>query len=358
MSEWHNVVLTEDTSIREAMRLIDASGLRIALVWDASRKLKGIITDGDIRRGLLSDKNMEDRCISILQRDPLVCHPEDTRASRKAKMQSAGVLALPIVDSEFRVVGLETIETVNQPEPKENVVFVMAGGFGTRLRPLTENCPKPMLPLDGKPILERILDNCVSQGFRRFVFATHYLPEQIRNHFEDGKSWNVEIDYLHESEPLGTAGALNLLPGRFLDQSVVLLNGDILSSVNLSELLRVHSANGNEATICVTEKNYQIPYGVIEGRGSELLSIKEKPNLNFRINTGIYALGPDFVRSVPENVEIDIPSLIQRRLKAQKKVGFYVSHDYWLDIGTMSDYRKAQQDIVWLDASAATKGSF
>ena len=215
-----------------------------------------------------------------------------------------------------------------------------------------------MLPLDGKPILERIVDNCVKQGFWRFVFATHYLPEQIKDHFGDGKSWNAEIEYLHESEPLGTAGALNLLPDHFLKHPLVLLNGDILSTVNLSEFLRVHSDDGNDATICVTEKNYQIPYGVIEGHGSEILSIEEKPNLNFRINTGIYALGRDFVHSVPKNIEIDIPSLIQLRLKAKKKVGYYVSHDYWLDIGTMSDYRKAQQDIVWLDASNGMRDTF
>ena len=358
MNDWRNSVVTEHASIRDAMRIIDASGLRIALVWNESRKLTGVVTDGDIRRGLLTDKNMDDCCKLVMQRNPIVCYRNETKLARRTKMTRIGAFALPIVEEDFTIVGLETLESVVQPELKSNAVFVMAGGFGSRLRPLTETCPKPMLPLDGKPILERIVKSCRNQGFRKFVFSTHYLPEQIHDHFGDGSLYDIELHYLYEEKPLGTAGALQLMPPHLSENPLVLLNGDILSTVKLDELLRIHEEQNNDVTVCVTEKSYQIPYGVVDGESNRLERIREKPNLDFKINTGIYVLGPEFVSAVPKNVETDIPSLIESRLELGKRIGFYVSHDYWLDIGTISDYRKAQQDIVWLDASETMRSTF
>jgi NDP-sugar pyrophosphorylase family protein len=255
------------------------------------------------------------------------------------------LLALPIVDDSNRLVGLETLKQVSQAIKRENPVFIMAGGFGSRLQPLTDHCPKPMLRVGDKPMLEHLIDQFISFGFHNFFISTHYLPEVIRNHFGDGSKWNVSIHYVHEDTPLGTGGALGLLPKDRPSLPLIMMNGDVLTKLNYADLLEHHEDRGFDATLCVREDEHRIPFGVIETEKQLITNMVEKPTYRYKINTGIYVLNPEIVDSVQANEPIDMPALLERHRANGKRVGTYTSYDYWLDIGQMRDYQKAQKDI-------------
>jgi NDP-sugar pyrophosphorylase family protein len=224
----------------------------------------------------------------------------------------------------------------------------MAGGFGTRLHPLTHDCPKPLLKVGDKPILEIILEGFINAGFHRFFISTHYLPEMIRAHFGDGKRWGVSIRYVHESEPLGTGGALGLLPLDEIDQPIFLMNGDLLTTLDYRGLLDFHKAQGSIATMCVREYEYQVPYGVIQSEGHRITSMLEKPVQRFFINAGIYVLSPELVMSVKSDTRIDMPALLEQAIAQGGQVNMFPIHEYWLDIGRMEDFHRAQAEVAKL----------
>ena len=251
----------------------------------------------------------------------------------------------PIVDDNHCLIGLETLHQVLQPKKQDNPVFIMAGGFGTRLRPLTDHCPKPMLHVGDKPMLEHLINQFISLGFHDFYISTHYMPEQISSYFGDGSEWNITITYVHEDSPLGTGGALGLLPKGLPKLPLIMMNGDVLTKVDFKRLLDHHQNNSFDATMCVREVEHQISFGVVESQDNLITAMVEKPTYRYRINTGIYVLSPECVASVEPNTKIDLPTLLAQRIEKEEKVGIYTSYDYWLDIGQMADYQKAQQDI-------------
>ncbi|CDI94752.1 phospho-sugar nucleotidyltransferase [Pseudomonas aeruginosa PA38182] len=224
----------------------------------------------------------------------------------------------------------------------------MAGGFGTRLRPLTHNCPKPLLKVGEKPILEIILERFIGAGFHRFFISTHYMPEMIREHFGDGSRWGVSIRYVHEETPLGTGGALGLLPHHEIDSPLFLMNGDLLTTLNFLNLLEFHTAHGGVATMCVREYEYHVPYGVVQSDGHRISSMVEKPVQKFFINAGIYLLSPGLVKSVKAGTRIDMPTLLEQEIERQQAVNMFPVHEYWLDIGRMEDFVRAQQEFASL----------
>lgn len=348
MSDWKSVVLKPEATIRDAMRTIDEAALRIGLVCDEQHKLLGTITDGDIRRGLLAATDMCDPVTKVMNKTPTVVKPTDTRQQRLDIMDKYDLLSLPIVDDNNCLVGLETLHQVLQPKKQDNPVFIMAGGFGTRLRPLTDHCPKPMLHVGNKPMLEHLINQFISFGFHDFYISTHYMPEKIRKHFGDGSKWNVSIIYVYEDSPLGTGGALGLLPKSLPKLPLIMMNGDVLTKVDFKRLLEHHESNKFDATMCVRELEHKVSFGVIESDNNLITGMVEKPTYRYHINTGIYVLSPECVASVKSNEKIDLPTLLARRMKKDKKVGIYTSYDYWLDIGQMADYQKAQQDIKGL----------
>ncbi|EGK13931.1 nucleotidyltransferase family protein [Psychrobacter sanguinis] len=345
MSNWKDVILTPESNIREAMRILDETALRIAIVCDDNNKLLGTVTDGDIRRGLLKSCDMQDSVTAVMNKNPKTIKQAHTRQQRIEIFDRYDLLALPIVDNQNYLVGLETLHQVLQPEKRDNPVFIMAGGFGTRLRPLTDNCPKPMLRVGDKPMLEHLINQFRALGFHDFYISTHYMPEVIQEHFGDGSQWNINITYVHEDSPLGTGGALGLLPKDLPELPLIMMNGDVLTKINFDELLDHHQSNGLDATMCVRELEYKISYGVVESDNGLITNMMEKPTYRYHINTGIYVLSPECVLSVQPNTEIDLPTLLKQRMDMNKKVGIYATHEYWLDIGQMTDYQKAQEDI-------------
>lgn len=345
MTDWQDVVLTPLSNIRDAMRTLDETALRIAIVCDENNKLLGTVTDGDIRRGLLKNSDMQDSVIEVMNQNPKTVTPSYTRQQRIELMDYNDLLALPVVDDKNYLVGLETLHQVLQPVKRDNPVFIMAGGFGTRLRPLTDHCPKPMLRVGDKPMLEHLVNQFIALGFHDFYISTHYMPEQIREHFGNGNKWNVNITYVHEDAPLGTGGALGLLPKNLTKLPLIMMNGDVLTKVDFKQLLDCHELNQFDATMCVRELEHKISFGVVESQNNLITAMVEKPTYRYHINTGIYVLSPECVASVAPNTKIDLPTLLAQRMEKKEKVGIYTSYDYWLDIGQMADYQKAQQDI-------------
>ena len=345
MIDWKSVVLKSDATIRDAMRTIDKAALRVGLVCDEQLTLLGTVTDGDIRRGLLAACDMFDSVTKVMNKNPIVLKSTDTRQQCIDIMDKHDLLSLPVVDDNHCLIGLETLHQVLQPKKQDNPVFIMAGGFGTRLRPLTDHCPKPMLRVGDKPMLEHLINQFISLGFHDFYISTHYMPEQISSHFGDGSEWDVTITYVHEDSPLGTGGALGLLPKSLPRLPLIMMNGDVLTKVDFKRLLDHHQNNDFDATMCVREVEHQISFGVVESQDNLITAMVEKPTYRYRINTGIYVLSPECVASVKPNTKIDLPTLLAQRMEQENKVGIYTSYDYWLDIGQMADYQKAQQDI-------------
>jgi NDP-sugar pyrophosphorylase family protein len=263
-------------------------------------------------------------------------------------MEKYQLLQLPIVDAQRRVVGLETLHGLLHKKQYDNPVFLMAGGFGSRLRPLTQHCPKPLLKVGDKPILELILESFINAGFHRFFVSTHYMPEMIREYFGDGSRWGVNIRYVHEEQPLGTGGALGLLPHDEIDLPIFMMNGDLLTTLNFQNLLEFHLERPGVATMCVREYEQCIPYGVIQSEGHRVLSMVEKPVHRFFINAGIYLLSPELVKSVKPGTHIDMPTLLGQQIADGKDVNMFPVHEYWLDIGRMEDFQRAQSDISGL----------
>jgi dTDP-glucose pyrophosphorylase len=345
MNQWESILVGPDTPLEEAISTLDRGALRIAMVIDDQRRLLGTLTDGDVRRALLKHLPLNIPVREVMCSTPQTAQPDWSRERVLAVMERCQLLQLPMIDAVGRVVGLETLHGLFDKRLLDNPVFLMAGGFGTRLHPLTHDCPKPLLKVGDKPILEIILEGFINAGFHRFFISTHYLPEMIRAHFGDGKRWGVSIRYVHESKPLGTGGALGLLPQDEIDLPMFLMNGDLLTTLDYRGLLDFHKAQGSIATMCVREYEHQVPYGVIQSEGHRITSMVEKPVQRFFINAGIYVLSPELVRSVRPGIRIDMPTVLEKMMVKGEVVNMFPIHEYWLDIGRIEDFKRAQTEI-------------
>lgn len=349
IDSWKKVVLGPSATIRRALEVIDAESLRVALVQNEAGHLAGVVTDGDIRRGLLEGISLDDAVSLVMNTSPITAEYDTSRQELLAKMNKLDILFLPIVRGGL-LVGLETLHDALVNKPRyENPVFIMAGGFGTRLKPLTDSCPKPMLEVGDKPILETLIKSFIDAGFFNFFISTHYMPELIRNYFGDGSELGINITYVHEEKPLGTGGALGLLPTSLpRDLPLIMINGDVLTKVDFNRLLHFHTENNADATMCVREHEYQVPYGVISGEGNKIVEMTEKPVQRFFVNAGIYVVSPSIISSVPKNHRVDMPTLLENRISEGNDVLMFPLHEYWLDIGKMDDFKQAQIDIKTL----------
>jgi dTDP-glucose pyrophosphorylase len=342
--DWKNILIKPDQPIRDALQLIDSESLRIALVVDEELRLLGVVTDGDVRRGLLKNLTLTSPVNLIMNTKPQTALIGTARKELVNFMQREQLLAIPLLLDD-KVAGLETLQRVGQNSKYQNPVFLMAGGFGTRLRPLTDNCPKPLLKVGDKPILEIVLDSFIKAGFINFYISTHYLPEMIQEYFGNGSKWNVKITYVHEEYPLGTGGALGLLPSDVPDLPLILINGDVLTNVDFERVLDFHNKHDAAATMCVRDYEYQVPFGVINGDGNKIISMVEKPVQRFFVNAGIYVINPEVIKSVNLNTRIDMPTLLEDFIGRKSNVLMFPIHEYWLDIGRIEDYRRAQEDV-------------
>lgn len=349
MNNWKQITVPDHTPLEDAITTLDKGGQRIVLVTDDSDRLLGTLTDGDVRRALLRHLPLTTPVGEVMCTTPQVAQQHWSREKILTVMETTRLLQLPVVDDDGRVIGLETLHELLDRKHIDNPVFLMAGGFGTRLYPLTKTCPKPMLKVGGKPILELILEGIANAGFHRFFISTHYLPEIIKGHFGDGSNWGVSITYVDEVEPLGTGGALGLLPQEQIDLPLIVMNGDLLTRIDFRSLLDFHVRQGSAATMCVREHQHQVPYGVIESTDSRLTSFVEKPIHRYFINAGIYVLSPETVKRVPPQTRIDMPDVLASAMSDQQTVSVFPIHESWLDIGRLDDFERAHEHLARSD---------
>jgi dTDP-glucose pyrophosphorylase len=337
---WRRALLPATATLQEAIRNLDESALQIILVVSAEDVLLGTLTDGDIRRALLRGLDMSATVDSLMTREPLVV-PEGIAPKAVAQlMQMNKIHQLPVVDLCRRVVGLRVWYELQISRERPNLMVIMAGGLGTRLRPYTEGCPKPLLPVSGKPMLEHIIERAREEGFRRFVIAINYLGQMIEQHFGDGAPWQVHIEYLREKSPLGTAGAIALLDPR-PDVPLLVSNGDVLTDIRYSELLDFHCRHGAAATMAVRQHEWQHPFGVVRTDGIEIVGFDEKPVARTHINGGIYALEPSSLDALEVGEHCDMPTLFNRLQDRGARTIAYPMHEPWLDVGREDDLERA-----------------
>ena len=344
---WQNVVVEPSASIKSVLQVIENAALRVALIVD-DHKLVGMVTDGDIRRGILKGIELSEPVNKIMNATPLCANISLPKSDLKKLMQESQILSLPLVDDKGYLVGLKTLYETLNIEKRENPIFIMAGGFGTRLRPLTNKCPKPMLKVGGKPMLETLINSFKNHGFYKFYISTHYLPEVIMDYFGSGEKHGIEITYIHEEKPLGTGGALSLLPSTLPQDPLIMINGDILTNVDFSKVLDFHLKKNSDATMCVRDYEVKIPFGVIEGDGHEITAIVEKPTYRYFVNAGIYVVSNKIINSLAKNEYLDMPSLFEIKQQDGLKTLKFPIHEYWLDVGRHDDFKKAQIDIQTL----------
>ena len=347
MNNVEKILVTENISIREVLSLIDASAMQIAIVVDSSKTLIGTITDGDIRRGLLQGLTLEDSIETIIFRSPVTATLSETKEEIIKKAFAKKIHQIPIVDENNRVVGLKEIEELVRPSVKSNKVVLMVGGLGSRLHPLTENTPKPLLKVGDKPILQTIVERFADYGFINIVMCVNYKGHMIQDFFGNGRDFGVNIEYVLEKERMGTAGALSLLTDLLTekpDEPFFVMNGDLLTNVNFESLLDYHQAQKALATMCVREYDFQVPYGVVSVNGNQVTSIEEKPVHKFFVSAGIYMLSPNILNLIPENQFYDMPILFELMIALNDRVVSFPIHEYWLDIGRMSEYEQANKE--------------
>ncbi len=343
MTDWKNVVVSPVTPLGDAIARIDAAGIQVALVLDASGRLAGVLSDGDVRRAMLRGQSLQTPTGEVMNPHATSVLAQTPREEMLALMRRQVFHHLPLVDETGRVVGLATLDELIGVVARPNWVVLMAGGLGTRLRPLTEDRPKPLLSVGGKPILETILESFAEQGFKRIFLSVNYKAEMIQNHFGDGGRWGVQVDYLHERSPLGTAGGLSLLP-QPPSAPLIVMNGDLLTRMNFDGLLRFHSEHRAAATMAVREYDFQVPYGVVSLDGPSITSIEEKPVQRFFVNAGIYVLSPAVLGHLPSHSFFDMPTLFERLIAAGETTAAYPLREYWLDIGQLEELERAQKE--------------
>jgi dTDP-glucose pyrophosphorylase/CBS domain-containing protein len=340
------VIIAPHASIKEAIAGLERAGTGALLLCDEDRTLRGLLTDGDVRRAILRGLPLDKPCIEIATLSPVIARERvgPVEALRIMDHSRGFVLnQLPLVSEDGRATGLLLRSDIVAEEELPFSAIVMAGGQGLRLRPLTEDLPKPMLPVGGRPLLERTIGRLRDSGIHRVYITTSYLPDTITSYFGDGQAFGVELDYVNEDQPLGTAGAIGLIEE--LNEPLLVINGDILTTVDFRNMLAYHKKHRPDVTVGVRRYDLQIPYGVLECDGPVVTSFQEKPTVSVLVNAGVYLLEPSVAHFVPKDRRLDMPELIQRLLDAGRPVVSFPIVEYWMDIGRHEDYARVQEDM-------------
>ena len=342
--------VNEDSSIRNAVAQMDVSRIGIVVVVDEERRLLGTITDGDVRRAVLANIDLElPAGILLAQKsdtrymEPIAAPEDADRDILLQLLKQHDIHHLPLVDQDQRVVAVVRLDDFLPDEGSSLQAVIMAGGSGVRLRPLTEDLPKPMLPIGGQPLMEIIVQQLRDAGIKNLNVAVHHRHQKITEHFGDGRGFGVDISYVTEDRPLGTAGSLGLM--KFPDETVLVINGDILTQVDFRAMLAYHREQHADLTVAVQRHDFQVPYGVVECDGAVIRSLVEKPSLKFLVNGGIYLLEPAVYNFIPNGKPYDMTDLIQRLVEEGRQVVAFPIHEYWMDIGQHEDYEQAQEHL-------------
>ena len=339
------IKLSPSSTIKEALEIIDSGAVKITLVVDENGKLLGTITDGDIRRAILKGKRLEDNISNIYYKNPVTVSIDESKENIINLCTSKKIYQIPVVDKEGKVVKIILLDEILKPKEYPNKVVLMVGGLGTRLRPLTENIPKPMLSVGGKPILQTIIEQFRNYGFKNFILCVNYKADIIKNYFQDGNKFGVNIEYVIENKRMGTAGALGLLKEKPKEPFFV-MNGDILTNVNFENMLEYHTSHNSTATMAVREYDFQIPFGVVKMKDNEIKAIEEKPVYKFFVSAGIYILNPECIVYIPKDEFYDMPILFEDLIKDNKKTHSFPIREYWMDIGRLEEYEKATKEYI------------
>jgi len=340
MKSFISTFVSPEDKIRDVLKRIDDNAAQIALVVDPSNKLLGTVTDGDVRRGILKGVSLDEAAEKVMNRKPTTINSNASRDEIIEKMRLKQLRHIPLLDPDGRVVGLEIFEKLLGVTEKENPVVIMAGGLGSRLAPLTDTTPKPLISIGDKPILETIIQNLRSFGFKKFYVSVNYKADMIQDYFGDGSKWSVQVNYLHEKQRMGTAGGLSLLP-EVPTHPVIVMNADLLTTLNFDHLLNFHQKNSFSATMCLRDYNFQVPYGVVKIARNSVVGIEEKPAYNFFVNAGIYVLEPKLLSMIPKDTYFDMTNLFESLVQEKQKIGAFPIREYWIDIGQLSDLETA-----------------
>ena len=343
MKNIENIKLKQNATIKEALGIIDSGAMQIALVVDDNDKLLGTLTDGDIRRGILRGLDLDSSIETIVFKEPAIAKISSTKEEILKLALSRKLHQMPVVDDNGMVLGIKEIEELVEPKIKTNRVILMVGGLGTRLRPLTQDTPKPMLKVGNKPILQTIVEKFAEYGFVNITMCVNFNASIIRDYFGDGKEFGVNIDYVLEEKRMGTAGALSLLKERPSEPFFV-MNGDLLTNVNFEHIFNYHTLHKATATMCVREYDYEVPYGVVKMNDNKIIEITEKPVQKFFVSAGIYMLSSEILDMIPKNEFYDMPTLFEKLIKLSKNVISFPIREYWLDIGRMEEYQRANEE--------------
>ena len=332
-------------TLLEAIQKMDKANMKIVLVLDEEQRLCGTVTDGDIRRSLLKGTSLQDPVTHTMNSHPRVASENTPQKEMVQLMRKENLLHLPILDSQRKVKDIFTLKEFHRTFSKDNWVVLMAGGVGRRLHPLTKDIPKPLLQVGNRPILETILNNFVENGYKNFFLSINYKGQMIRDHFGDGSSFGVCIQYLMENQALGTAGGLSLLNQKPKNPFIV-MNGDLLTKVDFSQMIHFHLRNKAQVTLCVREYQSSIPFGVVDLGDIQVRALHEKPVRTHWINAGIYVLNPDILDTIPQNTYLDMTTLLNDLLDKKQKICAFPIREYWMDIGQPKDFAKAGGDYT------------
>ena len=334
--------INDNIPIKEAISILNSVEDKLLVVLNECKVVKGSITDGDVRRGILKGISLESSVRNIMNMTPVVMYESDSPSKIIATMERELLFFVPLVDSNKRFLKLLSLKVLKKNKNHDCAVFILAGGLGSRLKELTKETPKPMLPIDGKPMLESLIISFKEQGFFNFYISVNYLKERIISYFNDGSSLGVNIIYVTENKRLGTAGPLSLLEkNSFSESKLIIINSDVRVKSDFNALLRYHLIRKNHMTVCAKEYKHQLPYGVIQFEDDSILSIDEKPVSSFFVNAGIYLIDRELFDLLDKNVYYDMPDYINKLKAFNYNVGLYPLHEDWLDVGTPPQYAEA-----------------
>ncbi len=347
MKQWKKAIVLPTASVRDTIRTIEQGAIQIAFVVDQDQHLLGTVTDGDIRRAILRGVSLDDAAKKVMNAHPVTASSAMDREAIMEIMRQKLIHQIPIIDQAGCIVDVELLDNLLQREQPQNWVVLMAGGLGSRLRPLTDETPKPLLKIGNKPLLEIILENFIEQGFKKFYFSVNYKAEMVESYFGSGSRWGAEIRYLRETERMGTAGPLSLLPER-LAQPMIVMNADLLTKLNFRQLLNFHNEHKAKATMCVREYDFQVPYGVVSIENTRITAIDEKPVQRFFVNAGIYVLEPEALALIPASRFYDMPELFAAMIERKWESAVFPIREYWLDVGRLEDFQRANGEYPGL----------
>jgi len=335
----------ETSSIKECILYLEKSTKQIIFVVNNNKKLLGSLTDGDLRRAILKNYDLDTKIKSIYKKKPIKSMNNISFNDALKIMQFNRINHLPIVDKKNKIIGFYSRSFFETDKIEYECDFViMAGGKGTRLKPYTNNKPKPMLKISGKPILEIIINNAKKQGFKNFIFAINYLGEVIENYFKNGKKFGVEIKYIKEKKPLGTLGSLANLNKKFKHENVIVANGDVISDINYKSLVEFHNLNKSDATMAVYPYKNQSPYGEVITKDAKIIDINEKPVSISYVNAGVYVFKKNVLKLLKKNKEMDAVTFFNTLRNKKKKIMAFAVHESWKDIGAKNEFLKFKNE--------------